>query len=79
MAGDLARTYPLLELELQEREPAGVDQLLDAGQIDLGLVYDYTLVPRTGRHIRCLIAGTPTVLAVPPGFTSPSPICTPGD
>jgi DNA-binding transcriptional LysR family regulator len=78
-AGDLARTYPLLELELQEREPAEVDQLLDAGQIDLGFVYDYTLVPRNGRHIRSLLTGTPTVLAVPPGFTCPCPIRTPGD
>lgn len=79
LAGDLARTYPLLELELQEREPAEVDQLLDVGQIDLGFVYDYTLVPRTGRHIRSLLSSTPTVLAVPPDFTGPCPIRTPGD
>jgi DNA-binding transcriptional LysR family regulator len=44
--GELARLHPSLEVELQEREPPEVDELLDAGQIDVGFVYDYTLVPR---------------------------------
>jgi DNA-binding transcriptional LysR family regulator len=66
VADELAGVYPLLELELQEREPTEVDELLDADQIDVGFVYDYTLVPRGGRHVRSLLGQRPTVLAVPP-------------
>ena len=40
VAGELARILPLVELEIQEREPTEVDELLDAGQIDVGFVYD---------------------------------------
>ncbi len=79
VAGQLARSYPLLELELQEREPAEVDELLEAGQIDLGFVYDYTLVPRGGRHIRSLLCSSPMMLAVPPGSAVPACLRTPDD
>jgi len=79
VAGQLARLHPLLELELQEREPAEVDELLDAGQIDLGFVYDYTLVPSGGRHIRSLLCGSAMMLAVPPGSAVPARVRTPDD
>jgi DNA-binding transcriptional LysR family regulator len=79
VAGELARRYPLLELELQEREPPEVDQLLDDDLIDLGFVYDYTLVPRQGRHHRELLCSTPMRLAVPPGLVVPDRISTPED
>src|SRR5450755_3086165 len=78
-ADELARIYPLLDLELQEREPTEVDELLDADQIDLGFVYDYTLVPRGGRHIRSQLGQNPTMLAVPPDSAVPARIGTPDD
>ena len=79
VADELAGIYPMLELELQEREPTEVDELLDAGQIDLGLVHDYTLVPRGGRHVRELLGTSPMMLAVPPDSAVPALIRTPGD
>jgi DNA-binding transcriptional LysR family regulator len=79
VADQLARTHPLVELELQEREPAEVDELLDADQIDLGFVYDYTLVPRAGRHVRALLGSSPMMMAVPPGSAVPARIRTPDD
>jgi DNA-binding transcriptional LysR family regulator len=79
VAGQLARAHPLIELELQEREPAEVDELLDADQIDLGFVHDYTLVPRGGRHVRTLLGSSPVMLAVPPGSAAPARIRTPDD
>ncbi len=79
VAGELARVHPLIELELQEREPAEVDELLDADQIDLGFVHDYTLVPRGGRHVRTLLGSSPVMLAVPPGSAAPARIRTPDD
>jgi DNA-binding transcriptional LysR family regulator len=79
VAAQLAHAHPLVELELQEREPTEVDELLDSDQIDLGFVYDYTLVPRGGRHIRSLLATSPMMLAVPPDSTVPPRIRTPDD
>jgi DNA-binding transcriptional LysR family regulator len=79
VAGELARIHPLLELELQEREPTEVDELLDADQIDLGFVYDYTLVPRGGRHVRSLLGQSATMLAVPPDAAVPARIGSPED
>ena len=72
VAGELARIHPLVELEIQEREPTEVDELLDADQIDVGFVYDYTLVPRGGRHIRSLLGHSPMMLAVPPDSAGPA-------
>jgi DNA-binding transcriptional LysR family regulator len=79
VAAELARLHPLLEVELQEREPAEVDELLDSGQVDVGFVYDYTLVPRGGRHARSLLCGSPMMLAVPPGSAVPALIAAPED
>jgi DNA-binding transcriptional LysR family regulator len=78
-ADELARLYPSLELELQEREPTEVDELLDADQIELGFVHDYTLVPRGGRHIRSLLGRSPMMMAVPPESAVPAQIRTPDD
>jgi DNA-binding transcriptional LysR family regulator len=79
VADELARIHPLIELELQEREPTEVDELLDADQIDLGFVYDYTLVPRGGRHVRSLLGSRPMMLAVLPDSAVPAQIRTPAD
>ncbi len=76
---ELACLHPGLELELQEREPGEVDELLDAGQIDLGFVYDYTLVPRAGRHVRSLLCRSPMMLAVPPASPVPARLDTLAD
>lgn len=79
VADELARIHPLVELELQEREPTEVDELLDADQIDLGFVYDYTMVPRGGRHVRSLLGSRPMMLAVLPDSAAPATIRTPED
>src|ERR1022692_3427462 len=79
VADELSRIHPLLELELQEREPTEVDELLDADQIDLGFVYDYTLVPRGGQHIRSLLAQSRMMMAVSPDSAAPARIRTPED
>jgi DNA-binding transcriptional LysR family regulator len=79
VANELARTHPLVELELQEREPTEVDELLDADEIELGFVYDHTLVPRGGRHIRSLLASSPMMLAVAPDSPVPARIRSPDD
>jgi DNA-binding transcriptional LysR family regulator len=75
----LARLYPRVRLELHESEPDEVDALLDADLIDLGLVYDYTLVPRQWRHSPTLLSTRPMVLAVPPGLVVADRIRTPED
>jgi DNA-binding transcriptional LysR family regulator len=79
VADELARIHPLVELELQEREPTEVDELLDADQIDLGFVYDYTLVPRGGRHVGSLLGSRPMMLAVLPDSAVPAQIAVAGD
>ena len=48
-------------------------------QIDLGFVYDYTLVPRGGRHVRSLLGSRPMMLAVPPDSAVPAQISAPDD
>ncbi len=75
----LAREHPALQLELREGEPAEVLALLDEDLIDLGFVYDYTLVPRPWRHPHTLLSSTPMVLAVPSGVDVPDRIRTPSD
>ncbi len=70
--------YPLLELEIQEGEPDEVDALLDDDEIDLGLEYDYTLVPRGGRGVCTLLFSGEMVLAVHPDLDPGQPIRTPG-
>jgi DNA-binding transcriptional LysR family regulator len=43
---DLRRRHPGLSVAMQEREPDEVAALLAADRIDLGLSYEYSLVPR---------------------------------
>jgi DNA-binding transcriptional LysR family regulator len=76
---DLATAYPAVRIELHESEPDETEALLDDDRIDLGLVWDYTLVPRVWRHEPRLLASTPMVLAVPPGVAVPDRIRTAAD
>jgi DNA-binding transcriptional LysR family regulator len=75
----LATSHPLLRVELQEREPAEVMQLLADDRIDLGFVYDYSLVPRFGDNGGALrlMCATPLALAVPTSRSVPGPIDSP--
>jgi DNA-binding transcriptional LysR family regulator len=77
--GELTQRYPLLELEIQEREPDEVDALLDGDDIDLGFEYDYTLVPRGGRGVCTLLFSGDVVLAVHPDLDPGHPIRSPSD
>ena len=43
----LAETHPAVELQVREHEPLEAMTLLDDDGIDLALVYDYNLAPRT--------------------------------
>ncbi|GIG64052.1 LysR family transcriptional regulator [Phytomonospora endophytica] len=73
VATALRASHPALRLEMQEREPGEVAELLDADEVDLGFVYDYSLVPRftpNGTTMR-LICTVPILLAVPKGKFGP--------
>jgi DNA-binding transcriptional LysR family regulator len=75
----LAVSHPGLRLELQEREPTEVMQLLADDRIDLGFVYDYSLVPRfrdDGGALR-FIRAAPLVLAIPTSRTAPGMVDSP--
>jgi DNA-binding transcriptional LysR family regulator len=75
----LAVSHPGLRLELQEREPTEVMQLLADDRIDLGFVYDFSLVPRfrdDGGALRFIFAA-PLVLAVPTSRAAPAIIDSP--
>lgn len=66
-AKDLSQRYPRLTVSLQECEPREVDALLADDDIDVGIVYDYSLVPRyhaDGEAFR-LLAEVPMSLVVP--------------
>jgi len=76
---ELTRSHPAVRLELQEREPTEVEALLDADQIDVGFVYDYSLVPRTWHHPHTLLSATTMVLAVGDQAEVPDRIRTPSD
>jgi len=79
VARQLAVSHPRLRLELQEREPMEVMQLLADDRIDLGFVYDFSLVPRfrdDGGPLRFIFAA-PLVLAVPTNRTAPATIDSP--
>jgi DNA-binding transcriptional LysR family regulator len=75
----LAAAYPAVRVELHESEPDETEALLDDDRIDLGLVWDYTLVPRVWRHRPALLSSAPMVLGVPPGSTVPDRIRRPAD
>lgn len=62
---EIADRYPTMSLELQEYEPPETLTLLDDDGIDVGFVYDYTLVPRVWRHPHTLLSTSRVVLAVP--------------
>lgn len=76
---DLARAYPRLQLEIQEREPTETDGMLDDDLVDLGFEYDYTLVPRGGRGVCTLISTCDMVLGVHPDLVVPEAIRSPED
>jgi DNA-binding transcriptional LysR family regulator len=76
---ELTRTYPGLELEIQEQEPTEADALLDDDEVDLTFEYDYTLVPRGGRGVCTLLSTCDMVLAVHPDLIVPQAIRTPED
>lgn len=65
VASALRRSHPQVRLELQEREPAEVRRLLAQDLVDVGLVYDYSLVPAADQRSGSLLWATPMVLAVP--------------
>ena len=75
----LRAAYPRVRLDLHESEPDETEALLDDDRVDLGLVWDYTLVPRVWRHVHTLVDSTPMLLAVPPGSAVPDRIRTPAD
>ncbi len=69
----LAADYPDLTVQLEEREPREVEALLAADDIDVGVVYDYSLVPRyqpDGDQVR-LLDEVPMHLVLPAGTDRP--------
>ena len=75
----LHAAYPAMRVDLHESEPDETEALLDEDRVDLGLVWDYTLVPRVWRHVATPIGETPMLLAVPPGSRVPDRIAGPAD
>ena len=75
----LAEAYPAVRLDLHESEPDETEALLDDDRVDLGLAWDYTLVPRVWRHVATLLSSTPMLLAVPPGTPVADRLRTPAD
>jgi len=64
---ELSARHPQLTISLQEREPREVDTMLADDDIDVGFVYDYSLVPRYHPDqgpVR-LLAEKPMALLVP--------------
>ena len=75
----LQRTHPGVQLQLHEGEPTEVLSMLDDDLIDLGFVYDYSLVPRAWRHPHSEITSSAIALAVPPDAEVPDRIRLPSD
>src|SRR5918993_3718257 len=75
----LRAAYPDVRVELHEAEPDETEALLDADRVALGLVWDYTLVPRAWRHPHTLLGAVPMLLAVPPDAGVPDRIRTAAD
>jgi DNA-binding transcriptional LysR family regulator len=49
---ELRRLHPGVVVTMQEREPTEVLELLAEDEVDVGLVYEYSLVPRAGAGVR---------------------------
>jgi DNA-binding transcriptional LysR family regulator len=49
---ELRREHPAIVVSMQEREPEEVAVLLAEDAVDVGLVYEYSLVPRAGIGVR---------------------------
>jgi DNA-binding transcriptional LysR family regulator len=64
---ELSARHPQLRISLQEREPREVDTMLADDDIDVGFVYDYSLVPRyhPDQGAVRLLAEQPMALLVP--------------
>ncbi|MET3803320.1 DNA-binding transcriptional LysR family regulator [Nakamurella sp. UYEF19] len=75
----LARSDPEVRLEIRESEPDEVIALLDTDVIDIGFVYDYTMVPRRWTHPHQHLSTSTMVLAVPQDISLPDRITTPAD
>jgi DNA-binding transcriptional LysR family regulator len=75
----LIERYPAIELEVSEGEPEEVLTWLDDDVIDVGFIYDYSMVPRAPRHPATLLFAREMVLAVPDGVDVPDRIRTPAD
>uniref|UniRef100_A0AAU2K2L8 LysR substrate-binding domain-containing protein n=1 Tax=Streptomyces sp. NBC_00049 TaxID=2903617 RepID=A0AAU2K2L8_9ACTN len=67
MLARLRTAYPRIEVEAYEHEPEHTIDLVRSGSIDLGIVYHYSLVPRTvPRELSArLVDEQPLYLAVP--------------
>ncbi len=72
--GRLSVTHPALRLELQEREPDEVLELLHDDRVDLGVTYDFDLAPRPpAEHVTAQpLWPTRWALAVPAGVDVPA-------
>lgn len=64
---DLLRSHPDVQVELQEREPDEVLELLRDDAIDIGISYDYSLAPRPKPrgYVITEVASSPLNLALP--------------
>src|SRR6266487_1509848 len=64
---DLSARHPRLAVSLQEQEPREVDALLADDEVDVGFVYDYSLVPRyhSDQAAVRLLAERPMALIIP--------------
>jgi DNA-binding transcriptional LysR family regulator len=75
----LAAAYPAVRIEVYESESDETEVLVDADRVELGLVWDYTLVPRAWRHPATPLSSIPMLLAVPTGVELPDRVRTVAD
>lgn len=66
---ELSAQHPRLAISLQEQEPREVDTMLTDDEVDVGFVYDYSLVPRyhPDQEAVRLLSERPVALVVPSG------------
>lgn len=79
VAAQLAVSHPRVRLVVQEREPDEVHPMLADDQLDLGLVYDYSLVPRRQPEGARRLGSSPMILVVPSAAVEQTAITTPAD